>query len=76
MPFSLGGEYRQEVVVHTRTEDEYAAPIATNRAGMEIEERESMHLLTPESYPLLNSRDFDVEASEQLQIEAAWEPIE
>ena len=75
-PFSPGGEYRQEVVVHTGTEDEYAAPIATDRAGVETEERESVRLLTPESYPSLNSRDFDAEASEQLQIEAAREPIE
>ncbi|KAI7978240.1 hypothetical protein EIK77_003559, partial [Talaromyces pinophilus] len=50
--------------------------MATERPSVETEERESVRLLTPESNPSLNSRDFDAEASQQLQMEAAREPIE
>ena len=46
------------------------APIATNHTDVETKEQESMHLLTLESYPSLNSHDFNIEASKQLQIEA------
>ena len=48
----------------------------TSRPGIGTEEQESVHLLTLESYPSLNLHDFNIEASEQLQMEAAQEPIE
>ncbi|KUL81978.1 hypothetical protein ZTR_10709 [Talaromyces verruculosus] len=50
--------------------------MVTDRPGVGTEEQESVRLLTPESDPSLDSRDFDAEASEQLQMEAARELIE
>jgi hypothetical protein len=75
-PSSPDIEHRQEVTSHTGTVEEYTAPMLTDRPGVETEGQGSVRLLTPESNPSLDSRDFDIEASEQLQLEAARESIE
>jgi hypothetical protein len=75
-PSSPDFVHRQEVVAHTGTEEEYTTPMTTERSDVGPEEQESVRLLTPEPNPSLGARDFDVEVSEQLQIEAARESIE
>jgi hypothetical protein len=75
-PSSRDFEHREEVTSHTEVVEEYTTPVTTTRPGVETEEQESVRLLTPESNPTFDSRDFDAEASQQLQMEAAQEPIE
>jgi hypothetical protein len=75
-PSSPDFEHRQEVVAHTGTEEEYPAPMTTERPGVGTEEQDSVRLFTPESNPSLNLRDFDTEVSQKLQMEAARELIE
>lgn len=76
IPSSPDFEHRQGVVSHTETEEEYTAPMTTKRSGVRNKGRESMRLLTLDSNPLLDLRDFDAEMSQKLQMEAAREPIE
>ncbi|KAL3704338.1 hypothetical protein TMatcc_010029 [Talaromyces marneffei ATCC 18224] len=73
-PSSPGTEHSQEVNSHTNSVERYSTPMTIERLGVNAEERESVRLLTPESNPSLELRDFDAEASEQLQFEAAHEP--
>jgi hypothetical protein len=70
-PSSLNSDHSEEVTSHTNTEGEYPSSMTTERRGVREEERELVRFPTPESNPSLDSRDFDAEASEQLQYEAA-----
>jgi transposase InsO family protein len=73
-PSSPDSQHSQEVPSHTNLVEEYTPPVAVDRSGVRSEEQESVRFPTPESNPSLESRDFDAEASEQLQIEAAQGP--
>jgi hypothetical protein len=54
---------------------EYTPPVAEDQLGVSDEGHESVRFPTPDSNPSLESRDFDAEASEQLQVKAAHESL-